>query len=334
MVTWFKIIFSGTLLFFAAIAALMVIFLSPISRNSISETILVPHGTSIEEIAILLREANLIRSSAMFQLYSFISGTAHRLKPGHYVFQGGLSTPQIVEKLVSGPEDISVTLIEGRALADIDMQLTALGFIAEGELIHFSPDSIADKYPFLKNKESLEGFLFPDTYRFAPQSSLNQIVEKIVENFKEKILPLYDVASDLETDEFYETLIVASLIEREIPFSEDRFLVSGILARRLAIGMALQIDASVLYAFCEKKTLECPPLTRKDFEIDSEYNTYIRIGLPPTPIANPGFNALESAKNPEKSEYLYYLSDPETKKTIFARDLEEHNENRAKYLHL
>jgi UPF0755 protein len=316
-------------MFILVYAVIIVIALGPVSEDSISQTILVPRGTSIDEIAVLLDEAELIKSQTVFKLYSFISGFAHRLKPGHYVFASDLSTPTIVKKLVEGPKDILVTIIEGRALADIDNQFVEFEFIEPGELIHFSLESIREDYNFLENKDSLEGFLFPDTYRFAPSSTQEDIVRKILDNFQKKTNSLFLTSTQKE---IYETLIIASLIEREIPFEEDRELVSGIIHRRLALGMGLQIDATVLYILCEGRTLDCPLLTKEDYKIESIFNTYFINGLPPTPIANPGLSAIKAAQNPEKSDYLFYVSDPVTKRTIFARDLEGHNTNRAKYL--
>jgi len=126
------------------------------------------------------------------------------------------------------------------------------------------------------------------------------------------------------------------LIEKEVPDSEDRKIVAGILLKRLEIGMALQVDATLSYIKCGGRFFFCesPGVERKDLILASGYNTYRYPGLPPAPISNPGQDALSAVLNAQTSPYLYYLSNPKTKKTIFSRTLEEHNENRAKYLGL
>ena len=120
-----------------------------------------------------------------------------------------------------------------------------------------------------------------------------------------------------DTHDVYITLIIASMIEKEIPLSSERPLVAGVMYQRLRIDMPLQIDATTLYA--------------KEVK-NARYDTYQFYGLPPTPISNPGLDAIWAAAHPQESEFLYYLSDPRTKKTIFGKTIDEHNENRAKYL--
>jgi len=114
--------------------------------------------------------------------------------------------------------------------------------------------------------------------------------------------------------------------------AKERRMIAGVLWKRIDINMPLQVDATVTYAACGEQFRNCPPLTKNDLAIQSIFNTYIRRGLPPAPIANPGEGAIRAVQTPKASPYLYYLSDPETTATIFARTLEEHNANRARYL--
>ena len=134
--------------------------------------------------------------------------------------------------------------------------------------------------------------------------------------------------------DFYQILTAASLLEKEAPSFKDRRLISGILYKRLKAGIGLQVDATLTYAKCGGAFLTCddPKVYRGDTSYSSSYNTYLYKGLPPGPISNPGLEAIRAALEPLESGYWYYLSDPKTKKTIFSRTLEEHNENRAKYL--
>mgnify|MGYP001588311823 FL=1 len=135
-------------------------------------------------------------------------------------------------------------------------------------------------------------------------------------------------------ENWYETLILASILEREVPEFEDRQIVAGILLKRIKNIMPLQVDATISYVKCGGAIRECenPRVGRNDLNLSSPYNTYQVLGWPPGPISNPGLPALQAALAPKTSGYLYYLSAAKTGATIFARTLEEHNLNRAKYL--
>ena len=171
-----------------------------------------------------------------------------------------------------------------------------------------------DKEEFLEKTEKLEGYLFPDTYLFLPFAETEQIIGTMTDNFKNK-------AGDIGRD----IVIMASLIEKEVPDSDDRKIVSGILWKRLKLGMALQVDAVFPYITGKQKVLS------DDLKIDSPYNTYLHKGLPPGPIANPGLDAIIAARNPQETSYLYYLSGNDGK-THFAKTFSEHLRNKEKYL--
>jgi len=171
-----------------------------------------------------------------------------------------------------------------------------------------------DKKEFLEKTGKLEGYLFPDTYLFLPFAETEQIIGTMTDNFKKKA---GDVGKDI--------VIMASLIEKEVPDSDDRKIVSGILWKRLKLGMALQVDAVFPYITGKQKVL------LDDLKIDSPYNTYLHKGLPPGPIANPGLDAIIAARNPQETSYLYYLSGNDGK-THFAKTFSEHLRNKEKYL--
>ena len=203
------------------------------------------------------------------------------------------------------------------------------GILSPEAITSVTVDDLREDYPFLGNAATFEGFLFPDTYRLTPGMDGIAVLRKFLDNFEAKVTPSLE---DVESDRFYRDLTLASLIEREVPESNARRIVSGILKRRLAIGMPLQVDASVSYVACDGMFRGCPPLTRADFTLKSVFNTYVVRELPPAPIATPGLDSLAAAREPRISPYLYYLSDPKTGKTIFAETFEAHNENRARYL--
>lgn len=290
--------------------------LKPVSLLATAKelAIVIERGQDFTAIADELADAGLIRSRVVFKIYAIMSLAALNFKAGAYAFSPALSTPEIIAKLFRGPgEDVEVTIIEGRTTAEIDDQLSAAGIINSGALIGIKPDVFQREFDFLTGTKSLEGFLLPDTYRFYTDSPAETVARRFLENFRKKAWPLINQKSirqlaDKNQNELsdYEILILASLIEKEVPFHNDRLIVSGILRKRLALEMPLQVDAAPV--------------------------TYQRQGLPEGPIANPGLDAVFTAANPKSSPYLYYLSDPKTKKTIFAEDFEQHKENKWRYL--
>jgi UPF0755 protein len=203
----------------------------------------------------------------------------------------------------------TVTILEGSTVSDINNILVD-NEILSGDLLD----------------RSLEGYLFPDTYEFFLGSSLSVVEDKFRQNFDKRIANL--ISWDVSDEELAEIVTIASLIEKEVPGSEDRRIVAGIIRKRIASGVPLQIDASICYV----KSAPCLPITEEDKNIDSLYNTYRYQGIPPGPIANPGSDAIRASINPKDSAYWYYLSDPATGDTIFAKTLDEHNINVVKYL--
>jgi len=233
-------------------------------------------------------------SAAVFVTVSFvtvlllISKTQHKLPP----------VPRV-----------TITIVEGSTVSDINEALTREGILSNGSL-----------------GADLEGYLYPDTYEFFVPSGVDIIKERFKENFDAKILHLFpDGVSEAELRDI---IITASLLEKEVPDSDERRIVAGIINKRIGNGIPLQIDASICYI----KRGRCLPITEEDKKIDSLYNTYRYSGLPPGPISNPGIDAIIASINPQESPYLYYVSDPETSKTIFAKSLDEHNRNVVKYL--
>lgn len=168
---------------------------------------------------------------------------------------------------------------------------------------------------FLELAKNKEGYLFPDTYYFTSKETPEEIIEKLENNFKAK-------AGDVQKD----ILIMASIIEKEAHNKEDRRIISGILWKRIKEGMPLQVDAVFDYLL-DKESSE---ITQADLKMDSPYNTYKHKGLPPTPICNPGLDAIDAALNPTDSKYWYYLSD-RNGVTHFAKNFDEHKLNRARY---
>lgn len=284
-------------------------------------------GMGFNEIADQLKVENFIRSKIIFKIYSLFSGQAHQLKPGRYILATNISIPELVKVLTKGPEEISVMVTPGMTLKEIDDKLSSLNIIRPNDLINLDINFFKNDYPWLGEARTLEGFLLPDTYNFFSDSDINLVIHKFLDNFKIKALPFFE-----DSDNILDKLILASLLEKEIPDYEEKKIAAGILLKRLKTGMPLQVDASLVYIKCSGRFFGCPQLTEADYKIDSPYNTYLYPGLTESPITNPGLESIKSVLNPQKTNYWYYLSDPKTKKTVFSKTLDEHNNNRAIYL--
>lgn len=284
-------------------------------------------GMGFNEITAELKSENLIGSEIIFKIYNLITGKINQLKPGTYILSTDISLIELAKILSAGPAEISVVVIPGMTVKEIDEKLSALSVIEPNVLLNFNVDSLKNDYPWLEKTKSLEGFILPDSYQFFLGSDAGLVLQKFLDNFERKALPFLKNSSNL-----LKTLNLASLLEKEIPDYREREIAAGILLKRLTVGMPLQIDATIIYVKCGGKFLNCPALKEEDYKIDSVYNTYLYGGLPLGPICNPDLEAIKAALYPQKSDYWYYLSDPKTKKTIFSKTLDEHNRNRVKYL--
>ena len=278
-------------------------FLSAPKDFPSGETIVIEKGTGLAEISGKLKKEGFIRNKYAFALYARVFNKSKKIKYGKYLFNEPVSVFSLTRRLAKGEfgfKPIKVTVTEGMMIKDISELF--------GDFENF------DKEEFLEKTGNLEGYLFPDTYLFLPFAETEQIIKTMTDNFKNKA---GDVGKDI--------VIMASLIEKEVPDSVDRKIVSGILWKRLKLGMALQVDAVFPYITGSRKIL------LDDLKIDSLYNTYLYKGLPPGPISNPGLDAIIAARNPQETSYLYYLSGNDGK-THFAKTFAEHLKNKEKYL--
>jgi UPF0755 protein len=219
---------------------------------------------------------------------------------------------------------IMVTIPEGSTRFDIDRILDSRGVLPRGAFIGATD-------------ASLEGRLFPDTYDLYIDSNATSVIQKFLANFDLKAGPLFAAATGTAVNSQNEDrdLVIASLVQKEVSDPADMAVVAGILEKRLADGTFLNVDAALCYAkqsLHPTSTAGCTPITAADLKSDSPYNTYLHKGLPPTPISNPGVEAIEATLHPQTSTYWYYLSDPKTGATIYADTLAEQQANQRKYL--
>lgn len=195
----------------------------------------------------------------------------------------------------------------------------------------------SDKFIFLADKPEyygLEGYLFPDTYRIYASSTVADVIEKMLENFDNKLTDKMRADIKKQGESIYDIITMASIIEKEAPIdyqtgdNRDARRISGIFWNRLKIGQGLQSDATLSYIFGDNN----PRHSGRELEVDSLYNTYKYRGLPPGPICNPGILAIEAAIYPLATDYYYFLTTPGKNEVIYAHTYEEHKKNKAQYL--
>lgn len=289
-------------------------------------------GQGLKEISQALQSAGLVKSPLPFYWYAKLHKKERILQAGLYKISGNMGVAELASLFEKGSNVfINITIPEGFTIKQIVNRLEEKGLaINEDDFLTISEEMRAS-YPFLQSAPraaSLEGFLFPDTYRFPVDASFSEIVQDFLHNFQKQVNSDLMQAIIQTNHSPYEVLIMASILERELQTFEDKSIAAGILWRRLALGIPLGVDATVNYV-TGKKT---PALSEADMALDSYYNTYKYTGLPPGPISNPGLESIKAALFPKENEYWFYLSRQDNGQTIFSKTLQEHNQAKVKYL--
>lgn len=289
-------------------------------------------GMGDEDIAAELKAQGIIKSNIFFELYVVLSGQHAKLQAGLYDVSPSMSIAAIVHKLVSG--DVvkhKITIIEGWDVKDIATYMDKKGFYKSEEFIAAAKKDYSKEFDFLKSKPKnigLEGYIFPDTYRVPAGVSAEDFIRMTLNNFGRKLTPELRQKIAADKHSIFQVVTMASILEKEVVSLQDKKTVAGILWKRLAAGMPLQVDSTVNYVTGKSDA----SATLADIKIDSLYNTYKYAGLPLGPISSPGAESLIAAAHPTKSEYWYYLSASGSGKTIFSRTFQEHKAAMSKYL--
>jgi UPF0755 protein len=302
--------------------------------GNIAQTVEIMEGEGVKEIGQKLEDAQLVKSKYYFDYYIWKTGSRGKIKAGKYELKGTMTIPEIVQVLSLGEivsNEVKVTFPEGTSAKGMAEILTQKGFDGDAFLKTVnSTQADALNYDFIKNKpekSSLEGFLFPDTYIFFKDAKPEQIADRMLENFDEKMTPKMREDIQSQGKNIFDVVTMASILEKEVRTADDMKIASGIFWDRISVGMPLQSCATVAYVLGQEKK----QYSITDTQTPSPYNTYINKGLPLGPIDNPGMNSIFAAIYPTKTDYNYFLSDPATGKTIFSKTLEEHAANKAKY---
>lgn len=277
----------------------------------------IKEGMTLKEIASLLEEKGIIESAFLFRLFVEQKGMERSLIPGTYTLETGSEYEDVLSKITAGPTIVTYKFVipEGYTVKQIiERVANDIPFIGYGD-IEQAADISNYNYDYLESAESLEGFLFPKTYEITIDYTAGNIIEMMLAQYQFETGSLdYSFAEDKGLTH-YDMLKIASMIEREAYIPEERALISAVIHNRLDIDMKLDIDATLSY-FLDKWEED---LTESDLQTDTEYNTRLHAGLPPTPICNPGLACIEAALNPAQGvEYLYFkVTDTEDHKHSF-----------------
>jgi len=311
----------------------------PYSSFAAPKLLIIAPGTSSWEMALRLEQEGIVRRAVAFEFWRLLHPAAV-LKAGTYRFTAPASTVQVFQRLAQGDVYyLTLTVPEGFSRFDIQHALQALHSPAAADFMHVSEDPapVRDLDP---EAPSLEGFLFPATYRVPPLATAREVVSLMLHRFREQLRTpaqaavLRQLATrsvDHRPATLHDWLTMASLVEKESALPGERPRIAAVFYNRMDRNMPLQCDPTVIYA-AERDQRYSGHLNRDDLTYDSPYNTYVHVGLPPGPIANPGLNALQAAAHPESTDYLYFVSNGAGAHR-FARTLADHDQNVSSFLH-
>jgi len=303
---------------------------------SSSQTVLltVREGESVRDVGERLEKEGVVSSAILFRIMVALEGYEGQLKAGDYEFEKGMPTVQVIDRLRKGiTSPLVVTIREGMRAEEIADLMQSKGVVSRQSFLEAIQSSY--DFAFLLNKPvraNLEGYLFPDTYFFGRTTSVEDAVKQMLENFDTKFSQdLRQEAANLGLS-VHTVVTLASIVEREAQVPEERPIIAGVFLRRLRLGIPLEADPTVQYAVGNDPASVAEfgywkkELSQQDLEVDSPYNTYRRMGLPPGPIANPGLASIEAVVRPAQTNYLYFVAKPDGSHA-FAETLEEHLHN-------
>ena len=291
----------------------VILFLPGYSAEKVE--IIIKHGMGAKDVAKLLTEKKVIPNPYLFRIAIRIYGKEKDIKAGKYIFQKDMPLIDIINKLVKGKGVLEVvTIPEGLTSSQI----------AE---IFYKKGIIKDKERFLKivKEKGLEGYLFPDTYYISENYDEEKVIDMMIKRFKEKLPKNFSEKTKALGLSEKKVITLASLVEKEAKYPDDRPKIASVFLNRLKKGMKLESCATIQYILGTPK----PNLTYKDLKIESPYNTYLHKGLPPTPICNPGEASIIAVLNPEKTDYFYFVADKDGHH-LFAKTYKEHLKNKKK----
>ena len=278
---------------------------TPTSSNPAEQVVEIQPGMTLKQVTHSLAEKKLLSEPTTFILYTYLQGKQNHIQAGEYLFSPSMPPWKILEALTSGTSVLySVTIPEGYRITEIAALLESKGLVDKTKFIAETRNKeLLDSLQIPSN--SLEGYLYPETYKFSKKAGAKQIIKTLLDTFKERIQkPELEQQARALNFTFHEVVTLASLIEKETGLGEERKLISSVFHNRLAKKMRLQTDPTVIYAMINFDG----NIRKKDLSIDSPYNTYKYSGLPPGPIASPGLDSIQAALAPANTEFLFFVS--------------------------
>ncbi|HXM19051.1 MAG TPA: endolytic transglycosylase MltG [Candidatus Tumulicola sp.] len=268
-----------------------------------SVTLMVERGSGVAQIASLLKEHGVVRSTRLLSAYLRWRGTATRINAAEYTFSARETLPEVTAVLESGgrPPTTWITIPEGFTALQIAQRLSAMRLPAAADFMHVVRTRSVRFGAAHSN--GLEGFLYPETYQIALEANAEDIAARMTEQFGRELPRDYAVAAKRLGYSLPQIVTIASIIEREAKADAERPVMAGVYYNRLRRKMPLEVDATIEYALPKHKYA----LSFRDLAVDSPYNTYTHVGLPPTPISNPGRRSILAALHPRPTTHLYYV---------------------------
>jgi peptidoglycan lytic transglycosylase G len=263
----------------------------------------VPEGATAGEVADLLTENDVVSNATLFEWRLKLAGKTDKILPGRYVLAHDMSYGTAIDRLTSSGGKINVTIPEGEDRTQIAQTIGDLGLSGDYMAASKSSKGFDPNHYGAHDPKSLEGFLFPATYELDPGASVNRLVSQQLQAFKQNIAGVDMSYAKSKNLTVYDVLIIASMIDKEVMVPSERPLVAAVIYNRLSRGMPLGIDATTRYQF-HNYTGE---ITQSQLRSPSAYNTRTHASLTPTPIGNPGLDAIEAAAHPAKVNYLFYV---------------------------
>jgi UPF0755 protein len=303
------------------------------TENAYDVYINLKKNTNIEDLTKQLQEKNVIESKVPFMYYVKIMGLKENVEDVNFIIKPKTKLTRLITKLKDGKSEfIVITIPEGYTLYQIASKLEESNLIKKEDLLDDKLNVLKNNTLILSKKNvyyDLEGYLFPDTYFILNGTTKDEITNIMVNRFKTAFPNKYVMkAKELGLD-VNEVITIASLIEKEAANDSDRSRIAGVIYNRLKKEMPLQVDAAVIYATTKgKKSMD--KVYYKTLKVESKYNNYLHVGLPPGPIASPGKASIQAALYPEENDYLYYVASPSGH--VFSKTYNEHLKNVKKYI--
>ena len=305
-----------------ALFAVALVFVAGGSDDSRPVKFTIQSGWSAGKVADELERSNVINSAQLFRAYMRIKGVGKDIKSGDYQLRRNMPFTELAAALRKGPEEkfAKVTIPEGSTVDQTAARVGSSTHIT-AEAFKAAATGATKKPAILPNaNQSLEGFLYPETYFVNVKESAGDLITRMVDQFEKETADVDWNESSQFRLSAYQALVIASMIEEEAKVDDERAKVSAVIHNRLKKGMKLEIDATVQYAV---KKYSGEPLTQADIDVDSPYNTRKYPGLPPGPIASPRLKSITAALNPADTEDLFYVLTPDCKRHFFTSDFNE-----------